>query len=334
MDRRALLALAAAQLLAATGASAAPSGRARRAGGTPVALVTADTRARVVAVDLSTRTVVRTIRTLPWPRSIEALHGVSGALVAHSEEGAITLLDGLRVRQVLDGFSEPRYTAVPAGGSPAWRQRLAYVTDSGSGELVTVDTARGRIVHRLDVGGPARHVSVAPRGTPLWTALGSTASEVAVVDLHDPRRPRLAGTLVPPWPAHDVVFAPDGDTVWVTSGSRREVAVYSSHGRMPSRLLAADGAPQHVAFRGWGADAGVAYVTSGTDGTLRTHRPDGRALRTSSLPTGSYNVTCSGAWVVSPSLDTGTLAVLSAEGRPVDRIGLAPAAHDACVLVL
>ena len=330
MDRRRFLGVAAAPLLLGT----APAALARALGGTPVALVTADTEARVLAVEVATRRMLRSIPTLAWPRSIESLHGLAGALVAHSEEGVVTLLDGLRVRRVLESFSEPRYTAVPAGGTGAWDERLAWVTDSGRGELVTVDVARARIVHRLALDGPARHVAVAPDGQTLWAALGSTAAEIAVVDLARPRRPRLRRTIRPPWLAHDVGFAPDGTTAWVTSGDRSEIALLDPRTGRLLRLLPAGRPPQHVAFRDWDVESGVAYVTSGKDGTLRTHRLDGRLLRTAAIPLGSYNVTCSGSWVVSPSLDRGTLAVLGAGGRPVARLALAPAAHDACLLVL
>jgi DNA-binding beta-propeller fold protein YncE len=325
MDRRGFLASLAAPLAL----GAVPAALARRLGGTAVALVTADTEARVVAVEVATRRVLRSIPTPPRPRSIEALSGLSTALVAHSEEGAVSLLDGRRVRLVLEGLDEPRYTAVHPLG------RLAYVTDSGRGELVAIDLVRRRIVARLGLDGPARHVGVSPDGARLWTALGSKAREIAVVDLGRPERPRLQRTVVPPWRAHDVAFAPAGDTVWVTSGERREIALFAATGSTPRRVLAADAPPQHVAFRDWRPGSALAYVTSGRDGTLSTHRlVDGRRLRTAPVPRGSYNVTCSGGWVVSPSLDLGTLAVLSAAGLPVERVALAPAAHDACVLVL
>lgn len=247
----------------------------------------------------------------------------------------MTLLDGLRVRAVLEAFGKPRYTAVPRRPRSPRAARLAYVTDSARGELVTIDVVGARVVHRLDLGGPARHVTVSPDGSRLWTALGSQAAEVAVVDLASPRRPRLRRTITPPWRAHDVAFAPDGATVWVTSGDRDELALFPSHGGSPRFVLAADRPPQHVAFRDWGPAPGLAYVTSGKDGAMRVQRADdGRPLRRAAIPRGSYNVASSGRWVVSPSLDARTLAVLSAAGAPVARLRVAPAAHDACILVL
>src|SRR5215218_5733305 len=78
----------------------------------PIALVTADTEAHVVVMSLASRRVLRRLRTLEGPRSIQA--GPGGvAVVGHSAAGAVTLLEGRppRVRRVLRGFEQPRYTA-------------------------------------------------------------------------------------------------------------------------------------------------------------------------------------------------------------------------------
>jgi hypothetical protein len=45
------------------------------AGGTPVALVTADTQARVAVVELSTGKILRSSATIGGPRSIESVWG-------------------------------------------------------------------------------------------------------------------------------------------------------------------------------------------------------------------------------------------------------------------
>src|SRR4051812_42364346 len=161
MDRRSFLAASAALALA-------PTASARRSGGMPLALVTADLEAHVVAVEASSGRVVRRIATEPGPRSIETV-GATVAVVAHTAGGAVSLLDGTAVRSVVRGFSAPRYTAADRGG------RFAYVTDSGRGDIAVLDVARGEVVARLDLGGPARHVSLSPSGRRLWVALGSKA---------------------------------------------------------------------------------------------------------------------------------------------------------------
>src|ERR1700675_351258 len=183
------------------------------AGGTPVALVTADTQSRVAVVELSTGKILRSIQTVAGPRSIESVWG-KVAVVCHTAQGIVSLIDGasLRVRRVVGRFGEPRYTAAGANA------RHAFVTDSGAPEVVTVDVLTGRTVARVNVGGPARHVSIAPGYRILWGSLGSKAEEVAVVDVSRPLAPRLLRRFRPPFLAHDVGMAPRGRHVWGCSG--------------------------------------------------------------------------------------------------------------------
>ena len=110
--------------------------RTRAVGGTPLALVTADLESHVVAVDVSAGRVVRRLRRRPIPAASRA-SASSAALVAHTAEGRLTLIDSdLRVRPIRGDLGEPRYAAV----SPD--ERFAYVTDSGRQEVAVVDAAR------------------------------------------------------------------------------------------------------------------------------------------------------------------------------------------------
>jgi DNA-binding beta-propeller fold protein YncE len=282
------------------------------------ALATADTEAHVVAVRLATGRVAKRIRTLEGPRSIERGPGAS-AIVAHTSEGAVTLLEGSppRVRRVLRGFGEPRYTAV--------RGTTAYVTDSGHGEVAVIDLERGRVVRRVPAGEHARHVALSPDGRMLWVALGSSAAAIAVLRT-DTLRP--ARHVRPPFLAHDVGFAPGGDRVWVTAGRERSVAIYRPHGTRPDALLDADEAPQHVGLHG-----SRAYVTSGDGGTLQTrHARSGALQRTTAIPRGSYNVQPGAGRVLTPSLMHGTLTFADLRGRLIASPQVARAAHDACVV--
>jgi YVTN family beta-propeller protein len=291
----------------------------------PVALVTADLEAHVVAVDVATGRVRKRIRTLAGPRSIERV-GRHAALVAHTEGGVISILDArsLDVRSVVRGFGEPRYTAAAPDGLHA------YVTDSGRRDVAIVDVAQGRVVRRVPVGGPARHVSLDPSGTRLWVSLGSKAERVAVLDVSRPDRPRVAGRIRPPFLAHDVGFAPGGRTAWVTSGDAGAIAVYDVTTRRVRRRLLAGAPPQHVTFLG-----GAAYVTSGEDGTLRIHAIDGaRRLGGAAVPVGSYNVQQGGGVVVTPSLDRGTLCIVGPGGAIRHRVAAARSSHDACVVLV
>jgi DNA-binding beta-propeller fold protein YncE len=319
MDRREFLAAGVAALPLAGCVRLRPVVAARE----PLALATADTEAHVAAVSLRGRRVVRRVRTIEGPRSIQS--GPGGvAIVGHSAAGAVTLLEGRppRVRRVLRGFSEPRYTAFAPGG------RFAFVTDSGTGEVAVVDVLRGRVVRRVEVGALARHVGIDPRGRRLWISLGSSAAAIAVVDVSEPRRPRLLRTIDPPFLVHDVAFSPDGRRVWVTAGREPKLAVYAAHGRSPIRQLAADLAPQHVTF-----GPGRAYVASGEGRSVHVHSlRDGRRLRAARVPIGSYNVQRGGGMILTPSLNTGALTVLDGRGRVRASTRVASAAHDACVV--
>src|SRR5919109_4998487 len=316
MDRRAFLVTAAAApftLRAAVAAAAAD----------PVALVTADSEAAVVAVDPLRGRLLRRIATRSDPRSIERVDGI--AVVAHTAIGVVTLLDGrsLEIRRVLRSFDEPRYTAAAPDG------RHAFVTDSGRADVAVVDVLRGRVVARLRLGEWPRHVSLDPRGRRLWVALGTEARRLAVVDVSRPAHPRLVAKITPPFLAHDVGFAPDGRHVWVSSGDRGALAVYDARTGETLRRLRGDAPPQHITFFGGSAD-----VTSGDDGTLRVHSlRDGRVLRTTRVPVGSYNVQEAFGWIVTPSLSRGTFCVLDRRGRVRRRVHVSPSSNDACFVM-
>ena len=294
---------------------------AARLGGS-VVLVTADLESHVVALDPSSARTIARIRTAAGPRSIESVDART-AVVAHTEHGLVSVLDAAsrEIRAELDHFAAPRYTAV----HPA--KPIAYVTDSANEELVALDVYRAKVLWRTRVPGPARHVSISPDGATIWTALGTKAARVAVLDSSDPRRPRFARTLAPPFLAHDVVFSPDGRRVWVTSGSERRIALYVAESRRPARIIAGDAPPQHVTFT-----RGRAFVACGDDGTVRRHQLDGTLLGTARVPIGSYNVTFGSDRVVTPSLGQGTVSLLDRSGRVRAVRRVARAAHDACVV--
>lgn len=273
----------------------------------PAALVTCDSQARLAVVDLASFRVVRSIATLPDPRSIELVG--SRAVLCHTNVGAVSILDGERVLHVLHGFREPRYAAAHPDCVHA------FVTDSGQSGVVAIDVLRGRVLGRVRLPGWARHLTIDERGERLWIGLGSASPQVVVVDT---RRMRHLSTLEPGYPAHDVGRAPNG-RLWITSGSERKLTA-------AGHVQAADAAPQHVTF---GAKA--AFVTSGGSGTLHVQSlDDGRVLRSTPIPIGSYNVQHGWGRIVTPSLSHGTLAVLDQRGTLLATVDVADSCHDAC----
>ena len=278
----------------------------------PLAYATADTESYVALVDLWTGAFVKRIGTRPGPRSIERVG--ESAIVAHTVVGAVSILRRLGVLHVLDDFEEPRYTAASRDGA------YAFVTDSGRVDVASVDVARGRVVARLRLRLWPRHLSLSRDGRTLWVSLGTASPALAVVDVRNPRAPRLRGMVKPPFLAHDVGFAPSG-RAWITSGEQAMIAVHGA------RTLPADGPPQHVTFLG-----GRAYVTSGADGTLRVYDEGTmELLHIARIPVGSYNVQAAAGRVLTSSLDTGTLCVLDADGRLRDHVRVGASSHDACL---
>ncbi len=205
-------------------------------------------------------------------------------------------------------------------------QPLAYVTDSAREEVVVLTSTGGACCGArgcLDPLGTSRSARTArPCGRPS----GRRQLESPCVDTADPRRPRLGRTFAPPFLAHDVVFSPDGRTVWVTSGSERRLALYDGTHR-PRRVLEAGSPPQHVAFA-----HDKAFVANGDDGTVARCRLDGELVREARVPVGSYNVTFGWGRIVSPSLGRGTVSVLDRNGRVEAVRSVARAAHDACIV--
>ena len=277
--------------------------------GIPFAYVTADTESQVAVVDTVHGIVLHRIPTRPDPRSIQRVG--NALVVTHTAVGAVSVLDGLAVSHVLDGFEEPRYVVASRDG------RYAFVTDSGRADLAAVDIRRGEVAGRVQLRLWPRHLTISPDGRTLWIGLGTASPQLAVVDVRDPTRPRLREYVRPTFAAHDVGFAPSG-RIWVTAGVEQRI---SAHGR----ILAADAAPQHVTFLD-----GRAYVTSGDDGTLRIYEEaTARLLHTTRIPVGSYNVQFLADRVLTPSLNEGTLCAAGAGGRLLSRTRVAPSCHDA-----
>jgi DNA-binding beta-propeller fold protein YncE len=322
MNRRELL-LAAAAMPVALALPDAAAGAAR--GGTPLALVTADDDDRVLGVELGGMRVIHSLAVPDHPAGIEAVDQLRSALVLSQASGTVTILDAVRprVRTVLEGFQTPRYAAGDQRG------RYAYVSDDAAGQVIAIDVRAGRVIGRVEVGAGARHIAIGAGGSRVVTSLGSKAPRVAVVDVTNPRRPRLERTFPADDLAHDVGFSPDGTQLWISSGVDRRLAIHDATGFRRLHAVVGDAAPQHVTFDDLGR---FAYVASGASGTLRTHRmADGKLLRTRTVTTGSYNVCALDGRVVTPSLDDGRLTLLDSRG--LRSVHLTTHAHDACIVV-
>jgi DNA-binding beta-propeller fold protein YncE len=301
----------------------APASQARVAGGgTPVALVTAETLNELLAVSLPGG---RILKRLPMPADPENVETSDRTAVVVSTRGAaVTLVDvrRLRVAKVLRGFGSPHIPLIGADG------RFAYVTDDARGQLVVIDLARRRVTRRVYVGYGAHHMTEDSSGNRLWVALGERARSIAVVDASNARHPRLVDHVDPRGGAHDLAFSPGDARVWVTYDDRAQVGVFSASSGKRVRLLAAGSAPQHIRF-GPAGGGGHAYVTSGNDGALRIFSArTGRLLHTVGTTYGSFNLATDGSFVATSSLYRGALMEFDEDGHRRVTRHVAPAARD------
>lgn len=307
---------------------------AARLGGTPVALVTAETQNRLIAVELPSG---RILRRLPMPTDPENVEldpgfgvGPATAVVVSARGRAVTLVDGRRLRtlKVLHGFGSPHIPLIVPG------HLLAYVTDDSRGQLAVIDLVHRRVVRKVFVGYGAHHMAISPDWSRLWVALGERARSITIVDTSSPRAPRVIGHVAPGGAAHDLGFSPDGTRVWVTYDDRSSVAIFDARTRRRLRTLPAGAPPQHVAFDQF-SKARHAYVTSGEDGTLRiVSLRRLRTLRTLSVARGSFNVSTDGSLVLTSSLTRGTLTELDENGHLLLKKRIAPSARDVAMAVL
>jgi YVTN family beta-propeller protein len=320
---RLLLGVLVALFLAATlGTAPAP---ARVAGGTPVALVTAESANEVLAVSLPGGKVLRRVH-LPDPQAICA--EPNGQAVVVSPEGTVTLLDwrSLKVLGVLRDFRSPQIAAITPDGE--W----AYVTDAGTGELSVIELLTRRVVDRVYVGPGAHHLAISPDFQRAWVALGETAHTIVVLDTSKANRPRVIGRIHPRVPAHDLAFAPNGRTVWVSSARAPYVSVLNaSTGQVVATVPAGPG-PQHIAFGPYVHPR--AFITSGYGSTLEAVDVNTRkVLRRVRVAYGSFNIATAGGLVVTSSLLDGAVTEFTSELRRWMNATVAPRARDLAISV-
>jgi DNA-binding beta-propeller fold protein YncE len=162
---------------------ATPWARAGGSGGSPVALVTAETANEVLAVSLGVHGG-RILRRVHLHDPVTVAAAECGPAIAVSPSGTVTLLarESLRPLRVFHSFRSPQLASIVPGNG-----NLMYVTDAATGDLSVVDLVRRRVVDRVFVGFGAHHLAVSPAGSKAWVALSETASTIVRLDISDPR---------------------------------------------------------------------------------------------------------------------------------------------------
>ncbi len=287
----------------------------------PEALVTAETRDRVVIINLRTGAEIGRLTLPGGPQYVDA--DVDLAVASSPRTGTVSLLSGPRwhVARVLHGFLAPHIVAMSPDGDHA------YVTDDARGTLSVIRLTDDRVTRAVEVGAGAHHLASSPDQHAVWVALGESAQTIVMLDTTDIDRPVVVGRFHPGFAAHDLAFSPDGREVWVTSSARPDVSVFPAADRRLMFRVRVGAAPQHVALVGrW------AYLTSGYGRVIeQVAIADGRVVRRVRARYGSFELAAADGYVVTASLLGGEEAVFTPGLRLVRIRRLAPATRDVSV---
>lgn len=285
--------------------------------GTAIALVTAETENRVVAVALRSGRVLRRIRVASDPEDIASC---GDAFVVSPRAGAVTLIDpqSLHVVKVLRGFGAPHIVACSPDGE------YAFVTDDARGTVNVIEDENRRVTARVFVGAGAHHMAFSPDQHRLWVALGESARSIVELDTTDVVRPRVIGRFDPGFAVHDLAFSPDGREVWLSSAAAPGVAVVSARTHRVLFRVRVGPPPQHVAI-----NLGAAYLTSGYGGTIElASAANGRVSTHARTPHGSFELAAGDGYVVTSSLLDGHVTVFDRRLHRRHLLDLAPATRE------
>jgi hypothetical protein len=133
--------------------------------------------------------------------------------------------------------------------------------------------------------------------------------------------------------AHDLVFGPDGRSVWVSSVSASYVSVLATGNGGLLGKVPAGRPPQHIAFISNGGSR--AFITSGYGSSIEMVKSaTRRVMRSRRLPYGSFNLATSGDLVVTCSLLNGDVTEFN--GAVLARwmnVNVAPKTRDVAISV-
>ncbi len=283
-------------------------------------------------VDLRSGRVTRRIPIPGSPRYVATIGSGGPVLVASPTADTVTVLGGasLHPTTVLHGFADPEIPGIAPGGG------YAYLTEGAPGRVAVIRLTDDKIVSQLFVGAGAHHFAFSPNLQQVWVALGQSAATIAILTTvvsrppppssvwGDPGHPRLVGSFPAGYPAHDLLFTPDGAQVWITSADGPDVGVFSAHTHRLLFRVPAGPPPQHVAF-----DGRYAYLTSGYGSRIeQVSLTTGRILQHAAAPYGSFELDAAGGYVVTSSLLRGTLAIYNTQLQLLRVRHIAPSAQD------
>ncbi len=301
----------------------------------PQALVTDETQNRLLVVDLPSGRIARSVPVPADPEDIAATGNGGVVIVVSSRAGTVTILnrDTLKVMRTFRGFDEPHI----AGISPD--DQYAYVSDDARGTLTVIRLSDMKVTDTVAVGIGAHHLAFSPTERTVWVALGESAQQITELStvtssppppstpISDPGRPHVIGHFVPGFPAHDLAFSPNGQTIWVTSAAGPDVTAFDAHTHQVRFRVPVGPPPQHVVFAGR-----YAYLSSGYGSTIeKVNAATGHIITRTRSPYGSFELDASDGYVVTSSLLGGTLAIYTPNLQLLRSVKLAPTAREVAI---
>ena len=289
------------------------------------ALVTAETKNRLLVVDLPSGRVMRTIALPADPEDIAAAASDARgrlAVVTSPAADKVTLLEGrmLRPVKVFAGFGAPHIVEL----APVPYGYVAYVTDDARGTVTAIDLRTRRVTSTIHVGARAHHLCFDVRNQMAWVALGESARTIVVLSTGNPDHPQVIGRFPAGFPIHDLACSSGGPRVWLTAAGGSDVRVVDGVDQRALLRVPVGRPPQHVALAG-----PRAYLTSGYGGTIEeVDAGTGKILARARSPYGSFELAADSRYVVTSSLLRGTLAVYTTNLKLLRVVHLAPATKE------
>ena len=182
------------------------AGAARKAGGTPLALIAAAHGNELLVIELPGGASGAAHARIPLPRGAQDVASSFDAqhvLVASPASNAVTLVDAwhARVLRTFSGIADPADVAISPDG------RRGYVLEKRTGRLIVLDLVRRRIASSVAVG--VRPNQLAFSDNLVWIAHESPATALTVVQVGDPLRPVVQGTVAARGRVKTIMHIPD-----------------------------------------------------------------------------------------------------------------------------
>jgi DNA-binding beta-propeller fold protein YncE len=233
------------------------AGAAREAGGTPLALVATLRGNELLVIEPNGGSVHARIPLPRGARDVASSFDAQHVLVASPASNAVTLLDAwsARVLRTFRGIADPADVAVSPDG------RRGYVLEKRTGRLIVLDLARRRIASSVAVG--ARPTALAFSDNLMWIAHESSAAALTVVQVGNPLRPVIQGTVAAGGPVKTIMHVPDSSWLLVTYWNSGVVGKIDA------------GVPEHIVFRRAVAKRIAALGVDWMTGQIWTGEPDG-----------------------------------------------------------